>query len=124
MKIGDLSVQEIVINKVENNTFFALIKLLNKDGVQISIDSRPSDAIALAVREGIPIFVTSEVYEKTAHALFQENQDLQELTTYPEPEEFREFVNNISPEDFARYAHEHFKIWKTKKPKNNIYSKW
>jgi bifunctional DNase/RNase len=52
-----------VITEVKNNTYFSTI-FLEKDGLEKSVDSRPSDAIALAVRYQCPIFVTPEVLER------------------------------------------------------------
>ncbi|MDA2917754.1 bifunctional nuclease family protein, partial [Nitrospinae bacterium AH_259_B05_G02_I21] len=54
----------IVINDVEDNTFFAVI-LLSIDGNEVSIDSRPSDAIALALRVDAPIYVAKKVLDET-----------------------------------------------------------
>lgn len=53
-------VQHILVNKLEENTFYARI-VFSRNGDTIEIDSRPSDAIALAIRVGVPIFVEEEV---------------------------------------------------------------
>jgi bifunctional DNase/RNase len=58
-------VQHILVNKLEKNTFFARI-VFNRNGDTLEIDSRPSDAIALAVRVGVPIFVNEEVISKVS----------------------------------------------------------
>jgi bifunctional DNase/RNase len=57
------SVTKVIITEVKNNTYFSTI-FLEKDGLEKSVDSRPSDAIALAVRCQCPIFVTPEVLER------------------------------------------------------------
>lgn len=54
---------KVVITEVKNNTFFSTV-FLEKDGLEKSVDSRPSDAIALAVRTKCPIYVTPEVLEQ------------------------------------------------------------
>ncbi|MGI6144049.1 MAG: bifunctional nuclease family protein [bacterium] len=60
----DLSLKEVVITDVKENTFFAEVRLL-KDGEEVVLDSRPSDAIALAVRAGAPIYMTNRLLEFT-----------------------------------------------------------
>lgn len=59
------SLKQVVINRLENHTFYASIFLTQEDRT-MEIDSRPSDAIALAVRLGCPIFATGEVLEKAS----------------------------------------------------------
>jgi uncharacterized protein len=58
-------VTRIVVNDLQDETFFARI-ILDVDGRHVEVDSRPSDAIALAVRAGVPIFVEDAVLEKSA----------------------------------------------------------
>ena len=55
-----VSVRQVIINDLKDNTFFAVIELA-RNGTAINIDSRPSDAIALALRVNAPIFVTEQV---------------------------------------------------------------
>jgi len=59
-----LSLKEVVITDVRENTFYAEVCFL-KDGEEIVLDSRPSDAIALAVRVGAPIYMTNRLLEFT-----------------------------------------------------------
>jgi hypothetical protein len=59
----DGEVKKIVINKLENNTFFARI-IIEMDSKLISIDARPSDSIALALRVQVPIFVSEDVMDE------------------------------------------------------------
>lgn len=90
----DISIDKIVVNDVRNNTFYALIycRLKNK---QIIIDSRPSDAIALAIRMNTPIFVNDEVV-KRAHSLkFDENLE--------NSEKLKKWLESLKPEDFGKY---------------------
>ena len=81
-------VTEIVINNLEGDVFYALITL-QQGGTTLQIDARPSDAIALAVRAGAPIYVEEDVMAQAA------------LTVSPTPEEedklgvFRDFVNQL-----------------------------
>ena len=57
----NVKMETVVIDRLENNTFFAKVRLVKKSGDRVEIDARPSDSAALAVRAGIPIFVTEEV---------------------------------------------------------------
>ncbi|MDQ3633958.1 MAG: bifunctional nuclease family protein [Acidobacteriota bacterium] len=58
-----LQVQKIIISDLADNTFYAKIELLDKNSQTILLDSRPSDAIALALRSDCPIFVEDKVFE-------------------------------------------------------------
>ena len=55
--------ERVVINDLEGNTFYARL-VVQQDGKTLAIDCRPSDAVALAVRAGVPIFVDQQVFEK------------------------------------------------------------
>lgn len=85
----------IEINDVDKETYFATIILKNKDGQTVEIDSRPSDAIALAIRVDAPIFVTANVLADGSVSC-DSNKDEEEA------EEFRNFVQSIKPSDFER----------------------
>jgi bifunctional DNase/RNase len=87
--------RQVVITQLEEGTFFAEIELA-REGGSLRISSRPSDAIALAVRhaEPVPIFVEEDVLEE-AGVLFEPEEDEDEI------EQFREFLEQVTPEDFA-----------------------
>ncbi|MBI4744321.1 MAG: bifunctional nuclease family protein [Actinobacteria bacterium] len=93
--IDALNVQlsKIVINDIDNGTFFARI-FVEKNSSEFEIDARPSDAIALAIRAGGPIFASDKVIEKT----ISQDEKIEEK----EIEKFREFLENIEPEDFKQ----------------------
>ena len=87
-----VEVQRIVVTELRDSTFYATIALQRgNDGFEVS--SRPSDAIALAVRMAAPIFAEEGVLEE-ASILIPGDED-------EEVEKFREFLDNVSPEDFA-----------------------
>jgi len=65
------TVDSIIVNDLKSDTFYAKI-ILNVDGGQVEIDSRPSDALALAVRAGVPIFVDEAVLDKAGILLDEE----------------------------------------------------
>jgi hypothetical protein len=57
------SLEKITITKIENNTFYAELLLVSKDGELLTVDARPSDSIALGVRLQTPLFVNEQVFE-------------------------------------------------------------
>ena len=58
------SVDYVVIDKLEDNTFFAKVSLKKENGETVSVDARPSDSVALAIREEVPIFVEDAVLDE------------------------------------------------------------
>jgi hypothetical protein len=71
-----------------------------KDGKPVVVDSRPSDAIALALRANAPIFVAEKVIEKSRNVDF--GKKITELDNLKD-EKLKEFLENLSPEDFGKY---------------------
>ena len=86
-------VARIVVNDLEDGTFFARI-VMDLQGEDFDVDSRPSDAIALAVRTGAPIFAEDKVLDEAAILQEEGEEDEQEV------EKFKEFLESIDPEDF------------------------
>ena len=95
--LGELnaSVSKVAVTELRENTFYAQITL-QVNGSEIEIDSRPSDAIALAVRADAKIFVADEVIDDSAIEFNQEPEDSGEVI-----DEFKKFLENVSPEDFG-----------------------
>ena len=89
------SARQVAVTELRDNTFFASITLA-VNGREIEIDSRPSDAIALAVRSGAPIFAAEEVIAESAIEFEHEVEDTEEVVDH-----FKEFLDQVSPEDFA-----------------------
>ncbi len=95
----DTRVSKVVINDLKDNTFFATIHLQVGDS-EVTVDSRPSDAIALALRVAAPIFVEEEVVQK---AKMVEVTKETEVGGRPEdPEKIREWLDSIKPADFGK----------------------
>ena len=95
----DATVIKIEICDLKNNTFYANIHLI-KNGNNVVVDSRPSDAIAIALRVNAPIFVDQKVLEKSRSMdLGGKEVKLDKL----EGEKLKEFLENLSPEDFGKY---------------------
>jgi bifunctional DNase/RNase len=88
------TVEKIVVNDLKENTYFAHIHLLI-NGDQHVLDSRPSDAIALALRAEAPIFVEQSVLDQ-AHTLEADDE-------LPDAERLRQWFENLDPEDFSKY---------------------
>jgi bifunctional DNase/RNase len=95
--LGELNakVEKIAVTELRDNTFYACITL-RIDGSEVEIDSRPSDALALAVRADAKIFVADQVIDDSAIEFGQEPEEAGEVV-----EEFKKFLENVSPEDFA-----------------------
>lgn len=93
-------VEKIEIHDVSEETYFANIVLRNEDGEQKVIDSRPSDAIAVALRTEAPIFVSpSVVASGTVSANEQKDEE--------ETEEFKKFIQDLKPSDFQKLLDDH-----------------
>ena len=88
-------VTRIAVTELQDNTFYALITLAI-NGSEIEIDSRPSDAIALAVRSGAPIFAADAVIEESGIEFEHEVENEEEVV-----EEFKRFLDEVKPEDFS-----------------------
>jgi bifunctional DNase/RNase len=87
-------VQRVVVSELRNDTFFAVI-WLEQDGETITIDARPSDALALALRSDCPIFVSEDVL-RTAKVL---PNPADQAT----PEDLKNWLENLNDEDLGRY---------------------
>jgi uncharacterized protein len=87
------SVQKVVVNDLRDDTFFALI-WVERDGELISIDSRPSDALALALRTDCPIFVEETVLKSSKLANTADKVSNEDL---------RKWLENLNDEDLGRY---------------------
>jgi bifunctional DNase/RNase len=98
LKELDVEVSRVEINDLSDNTFYARIHL-RKDGKEINMDSRPSDAIALALRAQAPIYVDRKVLEKSRRIDLSKNID-EEAT---KQQKWTEVLENLSPEDFGKY---------------------
>src|SRR5947199_10081367 len=64
-----LTVDRVVVTSLRDNTFYAVIEMSGADGESVRLDSRPSDAIALALRADCPIFVDAEVIQASRNSI-------------------------------------------------------
>jgi bifunctional DNase/RNase len=94
-----VQIERIVVTELRDSTFFAELHLA-RNGQRHTVSSRPSDAIALAVRTGTPIFAEETVLAEAGYA-----GDPTEEKSDEEPDEvveqFREFIEHVNPEDFG-----------------------
>ncbi|HEX2241255.1 MAG TPA: bifunctional nuclease family protein, partial [Actinomycetota bacterium] len=88
----NVTVDRIVISELVDQTFYALIHM-SMNGQTAEVSSRPSDAIALAVRINAPIYAAEEVLDQAGIELRDDEET--------EVEKFREFLDQVQPEDFA-----------------------
>lgn len=93
-----VSVERVVVTDLQDKTFFAELQFGGADGIK-AVSSRPSDAIALAVRTGTPIFVEEKVLSQAGYTTPDEdgNGHADEEVL----EEFRSFIEGVNPEDFS-----------------------
>jgi uncharacterized protein len=87
-------VVSIAVTELRDSTFYACITV-RQNGAEIEIDSRPSDAIAIAIRVDAPIFASDEVMEESA-VEFEGEESEEEMVN-----QFKQFLETVSPEEFA-----------------------
>lgn len=85
-------VKKVVVDNLVDNTFYATIYLAASGSDEVSVDSRPSDAIALALRMNTPIYVKREVIQRAKSFDISEESDL-----------LKEWLESLNPEDFGKY---------------------
>ena len=103
----DAEVISIAVTEMRENTYYARITL-QQNGSEIEVDSRPSDAIALAVRSGAKIFVADDVIDESG-VEFEGDASDEEIAAAAgvppladlDPDEFRAFLDSVSPDEFA-----------------------
>ena len=91
----DAQVTRITVTELRENTFYAQITV-QMDGQEIDVDSRPSDAIALAIRAEAPIFAADHVIEESAIEFEEGETNEEEMVA-----EFKKFLDNVTPDEFA-----------------------
>jgi uncharacterized protein len=104
------SLQRVLITKVVDNTYFAELIIRRGDDV-ITVDARPSDSIAIALRMAAPIFTTDDMLENTAIEITDAGDEPVEgggeaggeRGGHLSPEELREHLKRMNPEDFGRF---------------------
>ncbi|MBQ3102239.1 bifunctional nuclease family protein [bacterium] len=96
---GELKYVEIT--DVNEQTYFATIVIENMNGEEVYVDSRPSDAISIALRAKAPIYVSTEVMARGSISINSEKDKQEE-------EEFKNFIQEVKPSDFEKLINKNF----------------
>ena len=91
----DARITRITVTELRENTFYAQVTV-QLDGTEVEVDSRPSDAIALAIRAEAPIFAADQVIEESAIEFEGDEVNEEEIVS-----DFRKFLENVTPDEFA-----------------------
>ena len=95
----NVKINQIVVNDLKDNTYYATI-YLTRDGQKFQIDSRPSDAIAIALRTKAKIFMEESVIEKSRKIDLSKTDDIHSEEA---KKKWAEILENLDPEDFGKY---------------------
>ncbi len=95
MQASEAWIQRVVVSELKDDTFFAVIWLQQKDGQLMSIDSRPSDALALALRMDCPIYVNEQVIASSKLS--------PSLNDKANSDELLKWLDNLGEEDLGQY---------------------
>ena len=98
MENMQIQVTKVEVCDLRDNTYFALI-YLNREGQEVTIDARPSDAIALALRVKAPIFVAEVVIQKARRV----DLSAKEAITTEDAKKWTEILEGLDPDDFGKY---------------------
>ncbi len=92
----DATVDNVVITEIRDRTYYAELHLTTAAGNKV-VSARPSDAVALAVRSGADIFASTELIDEVGQEpVVESDDDAAEII-----DEFKDFIENVSPEDFG-----------------------
>ncbi|NJN30982.1 MAG: bifunctional nuclease family protein [Synechococcales cyanobacterium RM1_1_8] len=92
----EMELDRVVIHSLKDNTYYAQLRLKQGDQTR-DVDARPSDAIVLALRLDAPVWVMEEVISNASIPVDQDEDER-------ERREFRQFLSNLSPDDFAKFG--------------------
>jgi len=98
MELMETQVSKVEVCDLRDNTYFALI-YLSRGGSELTIDARPSDAIAIALRSKAPIFVAEVVIQKARRV----DLSAKEAITSDDAKKWTEILESLDPEDFGKY---------------------
>jgi len=106
------ALQRVLITRVVDNTYYAEL-IIRRGSELISVDARPSDSIAIALRMTAPIFTTDDLLENTSIEVAESAEDIPDPTFESEageaggeglsPEQLRDYLRKLNPEDFGRF---------------------
>jgi bifunctional DNase/RNase len=94
----EMEVSKVEVCDLKDNTFYARIYFVSKDK-SFDMDARPSDAIAIALRFGAPIYVDDKIFDKSQMV----DGDYEVLNKSEDGKKWAEYLENLNPEDFGKY---------------------
>ncbi|MBU1162024.1 MAG: bifunctional nuclease family protein [Proteobacteria bacterium] len=94
----EMAVSKVEVCDLKDNTFYARIYFVSKDK-SFDMDARPSDAIAIALRFGAPIYVDDKIFDQSQMV----DGDYEVLNKSEDGKKWAEYLENLSPEDFGKY---------------------
>ena len=98
MGLMNVKVNRVEVSDLKNNTYFAVIHI-NHNGKEMSIDARPSDALAISLRMGAPIFVAEDVIKKSSQVEIKAEPE----DTSEQGKRWQEILEKLNPEDLGKY---------------------
>lgn len=98
MGLMNVKVNRVEVCDLKNNTYFAVIHI-DHNGKEMSIDARPSDALAISLRMGAPIFVAEDVIQKSSQVEIKAEPE----DTSEQGKRWQEILEKLNPEDFGKY---------------------
>jgi|MudIll2142460700_1097286.scaffolds.fasta_scaffold110518_2 hypothetical protein len=98
MGLMNVKVNRVEVCDLKNNTYFAVIHI-DHNGKEMSIDARPSDALAISLRMGAPIFVAEDVIKKSSQVEIKAEPE----DTSEQGKRWQEILEKLNPEDFGKY---------------------
>lgn len=102
LKAEKIDLRSVQLTQLRDGVFYSDLILIGEDGIQKTISSRPSDAVALAVRVNAPIFATEELFDSAGISIPEQSTEPAGAESgEAEIRRFKEFLEDISPEDFA-----------------------
>ena len=105
MGLLDIHVSQVDVCDIKNSTYYAEIHFIAKEDI-FSLDARPSDAIAMAIRFGAPIYVDDKVVRKSLEAIGDSpvsDKSTEVLDKSEDGEKWAEYLKKLNPEDFGKY---------------------
>ena len=105
------SLRKVIITRVEQNTYYADL-IIHRNGEVISVDARPSDSIAVALRVDARIFAQDDLLERASIEIAEDGTTTEEEegpgrespSDQMDPDELKEYLRRLNPEDFGRFT--------------------
>ena len=96
LQASGVSLERVIVTEIRNETYFADL-VVRQNGRETTVSGRPSDAIALALRADAGVYATHELLDAVGREIVEESEEEEESVV----DEFRDFLDSVSPEDFS-----------------------